>query len=404
MSQASSKFSSRFVSGLALALIGASALSGCSMLQRSESRTFQVESSWVRSTLTKEFLGFRRLHRMSPLILDKMVIQGNAIDGLVAYDRDSGKELWKIPLENGVEGGAAVAGDRLFFGSSNGQFYCVNLADGKTLWTFPVRAETLAGPTIDSGVVYFQSGADVVYALDAETGKQLWLYNRQVTGQLSIRSTTRPVVNGESLLVGFSDGFAVSLKKRDGSLLWERKIGRGNRFRDVDSTPVVDGTNIYVASFDGALVSLKADSGEVNWTVEEGAYVPVTLGQGRFSDRLYYATANGSILVLDKNSGKTLSTLKVANGIATQPTVFKEWLLYGESEGDFIVANAESLEPIGRYTTGQGLVSRPAVSDGNNQTAYIISNTANLYALRFGYRSNADRLPWQPVKKASVAR
>lgn len=366
---------------------------GCESLRtKNAHREFVIENSWTRSTTKDDYLGFRRMNRMSPLILENMIIQANAIDGMIAYERKSGSQLWRLDLKNGVEGGAEAKGDKLFFGSSDGLFYCVSLHSGKVLWTAPARAETLAAPTVDNGVVYFESGADMIYALDAETGKQLWQYNRQVSQSLSIRATTRPVVAGEKLLAGFSDGYAVALRKRDGGLIWERKLGRGARFKDVDTTPVVDGDSVYMASFDAALYSLKLETGEINWTVDEGGYVPVTLGRDRFADRLFYSTANGKILSIDTKSGKVLSMIAVKRGIATQPTLYKSYLLYGESEGSLIVADAGSGQPLGHFSPGEGLVARPAVIDSTGET-YFISNGANLFALKLGYRLAAESGP-----------
>jgi len=372
--------------------------SSCASLRSSAAqREFVIENKWVRSTLRNEFLGFRRMNRMSPLLLDKVVVQSNAIDGIVAFTRENGAELWRLDIENGVEGGAQAQGDKLYFGASNGLFYCVDLASGRVLWTYQVRAETLAPPSIEGGVVYFQSGADVVYALDAASGKQLWIYNRQVTGNFSIRATTRPVVSGENLYVGFSDGFVAALRRRDGNLLWERKLGKGSRFRDVDSTPVIDGNNLYIASYDGTLASLNAETGEVNWQLEEGGYVPVTLGRERLSDRLYYATVSGRILMLDKRTGKLLQTIQLRKGIPTQPTVYRGFLVYGESEGALVVADAETGATVSRFEPGRGLVARPSVVETTGET-YFISNNANLFAMKLGYRRSTDRLPWQKTE------
>jgi outer membrane protein assembly factor BamB len=367
---------------------------GCSSFSHTENRQFKIESTWVRSTLNKEFLGFRRLHRMTPLVLDQMIVQGNGIDGIAAYSKQTGHMLWRSNIENGVEGGAAATSDRLYFGANDGLFYCLDLADGKTKWTFPARAETLSSPAIQNDIVYFQSGADVVYALNKETGKQTWVYNRQVTGQLSIRATTSPVIAGDYLLTGFSDGYVVALKKRDGSLVWERKIGEALRFKDVDSTPVVDGANLYVASFDGSLVSLKLETGEANWTIDQGGFTPVTLGEGQWANRIYYSTAGPEILVIDKADGKILSRIKTTKGIPTQVTLLKSYMMYGESDGAFVVAQADNGDTLARFTPGHGLMSRPALA-GDSDKAYFISNSANLYALKLGYQSRSVLLPWQ---------
>lgn len=376
-----------------IALCGA--FIGCeSLKQGSNRREFQIENSWVRQTTKTEFLGFKRMNRMTPIVLERMVIQSNSIDGITAFDRKSGSEIWRIDLKNGVEGGAQVVGNRIYFGSSNGIFYCANIEDGKTIWTFAVRAETLAQPTVENGIVYFASGADVVYALDAATGKQLWLFNRQVTGSLSIRATTRPVVAGEIILNGFSDGFLVALKKRDGTLLWERKLGKGVRFRDVDATPVVEGQNVYASSFDSGLFSLKLATGEINWSTDEGAFVPVTIGQNHLSDRIFYATATGKLMAVDKNSGKIMMTIPLKSGIATQPALFKNFIVYGESEGALVIADAQTGAALGKYESGQGLISSPTIVESTGEV-FFVSNLANLYALKIGYRRASDRLPWR---------
>ena len=243
--------------------------------------------------------------------------------------------------------------------------------------------------------MYVENGADVVFALDASSGKQLWTYNRQVTTNLAVRATTTPVVVGEQVIVGFSDGFAVSLKRRDGTLGWEQKLGKGTRFHDVDSTAVIDGENMYLASFDGTLASLKVASGAVNWTLDHGGYVPVTLGQGRWADRLYFATVAGDIIAVEKQTGKLLMTIKVAHGIATQPVLFNGELIYGESDGDFVVADSVlSGQTIARYDPGHGIMARPTIIDGSSD-AYFMSGSGNLYALSLGYRRVEDRLPWQ---------
>ncbi|MES2964989.1 MAG: hypothetical protein V4760_13980, partial [Bdellovibrionota bacterium] len=73
-----------------------------------EARSVSIESRWTRSTLNRDFLGYRRLNRMAPLVLDKLVIQSNAVDGIVAYERTTGRQIWRMNVENGAEGGATV--------------------------------------------------------------------------------------------------------------------------------------------------------------------------------------------------------------------------------------------------------------------------------------------------------
>lgn len=367
----------------------------CSSLKTSpSSRKLVFEKEWVRQTTEKEYAGYRRINRMSPLVLEQLIIQGNSVDGIVAYNRSNASEVWRLKLENGVEGGAAAANNRLFFGSSDGQFYAVDLISGKILWSFPARAETLAAPSVEDNVVYFESAADVVYALDATTGKLLWSYNRQSTTSLSIRATTTPTIAGDKLLVGFSDGYIVALKKSDGTLIWERKLGTQGRFRDVDSTPVVSGNILYASSFDGSLFALKLESGEVVWQVDRGGFTPVTV-QG---DRIYMSSSDGQLIALDKGSGKTIWFKNIKRGISTQPTYYKNFLIYGETNGNLIAADANTGEPVAQFAPGRGLIARPTVDEKTGRI-YFISNNANLYAMKLSYIHPNYLLPWQKERE-----
>lgn len=377
---------------------------GCSLLPtlKKGGRELVLEPVFVRSTTLNESFSYRRLNRMTPLVTDKSVFQGNAVDGFVNYDRKTGREIWRLELENGVEGGAELAADTLFFGAGDGLLRSVDALSGKTNWSVSMRAELLSAPTLDKGILIAQTGADVLYGLEAESGKLLWTYNRQVTGNLSVRSSTRPVIYGDNVLAGFSDGYLVSLRKRDGVVQWERKLGKGNRFRDVDSTPAISGKKGYVASYDGLLVAMNLDSGEVIWQSDFGGYLPVTIGSGAYADRLYFSTIDGRVLEIDEATGKELRSIKLATGIATQPLISKNLLVFGESEGAIRVVELDTLKTVAHYSSGEGILSTPYLDSKKNEL-WFVSSTANLYALKLSYRRVAERFPWKRLESSPTS-
>jgi len=69
-----------------------------------------------------------------------------------------------------------------------------------------------------------------------------------------------------------SDESVVALDSGDGSMLWQRPIGRvgapdqNPSYPGARSTPTVDGDRVYALSSDGDLVSLDAATGEVRWS------------------------------------------------------------------------------------------------------------------------------------------
>lgn len=386
-----------------VSIAGLVILSGCTSLKVKDlAQSFRLESSgrrvislepkFARVTTLTEHLGYFKPNQMTPVVTDTMIYQGNAIDSLIAYNRRTGSEIWRFSVSGGVEAGAELGGNTLFFGGGDGFVRALNALNGKPIWSFDARAELLAPPTYADGVLYFQTGADVTFAVDAASGKLKWSYSRQVTSNLSVRASSRPVVADELLLTGYSDGYVVALSRSKGSLQWESKLGRGNRFRDVDATPVVDGDRFYTASFDGSLVAMKVKSGETLWQVDHGGYLPVTLGKGANSDRLYFSTTTGLVLEIDRASGKETQRYKVPRGIASQPVTGKNVLVFGESQMGLRVLDVSSFQPITQYETGEGITATPYFDRAKGEI-WVMSVAANLYGFKIGYENPKLRVP-----------
>ena len=154
-------------------------LTACNSTPVSRKATFEVD--WIRSTLNRDYFGFLHSERTSPYIDGDIVYAANGIDGVVAFDKTTAHQIWRLDIQNGVESGFYSDDESIFFGASDGQFYSVNKGSGKIAWTFPSRTENLATPLVTNGVVYFfLAGNNVLYAVfDSKAGKQLHqIYNR----------------------------------------------------------------------------------------------------------------------------------------------------------------------------------------------------------------------------------
>jgi outer membrane protein assembly factor BamB len=86
--------------------------------------------------------------------------------------------------------------------------------------------------------------------------------------------STPSIAGGKIFLMsnrGLDDEYAIALSAKDGSKVWERRIGRvGNpnqrpSYPGSRSTPTVDGDAVYVLGSDGDLACLDAAKGEVRW-------------------------------------------------------------------------------------------------------------------------------------------
>lgn len=352
-------------------------LVSCSHLETSSKPHVQPEiyRSWARMGEQDRYEGFRKLHRFQPLIHGDLLIVGNAIDGVAAYDRKSGQEQWRYSIANGVESGAEISKGRLYFGGSNGFFYCLDALSGKLNWSFPVRAETLSTPRVDGNAVYFLAGNNVLFALDAQTGAQKWLYIRKDREELSIRGGSRPLIFEGSVIAGFSDGNLVALSKESGSVLWDVNLNTNKKYRDMDTDPFLADKDLIVGGYDGSVYSVSASSGKVKWKSDQSGY-------GSFltkGSKLFFSSTNDEIVSLDLNSGKLLWKQKL-KGLGSSPALYGAYVLSGDSRGSLALREPDTGEVVAEYDTGRGVTSKASV-DVSMSRIYIVSAAGNIYSL-----------------------
>ena len=104
-----------------------------------------------------------------PLVTDKYFIVGTTDKGVAAFDRQNGyKELWNFKtnpailytapytkdFQMTVESGAALDGDRVYFGANDGFLYCLDVANGLFRWRINLGAPILGNIVIEEGILY----------------------------------------------------------------------------------------------------------------------------------------------------------------------------------------------------------------------------------------------------------
>jgi outer membrane protein assembly factor BamB len=367
-------------------------LVACSTTQQGHktSREFVLDRSWARQTTQKDYLGFRLNHTMEPILHAGMVIQGNEIDGLVAYDQKSGQKKWTRRIDGGVTSAAREKNGVIYFGAGDGFFYAVEAVTGQTKWSFPIRSEGIGSPLVTNDAVYFLAGNNSAYALKIGSGEQIWFYTRQDSASITVRGASEPSLVGQKLLLGFSDGYLVSLDKDKGTLIWERQLGLTPRFHDVDTKPVVDGERVYVSSYDGQLYCLNASSGATIWQNDEGGFAPVTI----VGEYLYYSTSSRKVMSIEKSSGKVLWEKNLTDTVASQPVVHRGLVIYGEWAGKLQAVDQMTGTDVASYSTGHGVTSK-AVVDPDSDLLYVMSTDANLFALHLHLRNKVGVWPWE---------
>ena len=87
----------------------------------------------------------------SAAVTDELVLVGGHDKAMHAIDRLSGKRRWHFATRARIESSAASVGDRVFFGSGDGNIYGLKLTDGSEVWKFNAGKPVNAGIAIGEG-------------------------------------------------------------------------------------------------------------------------------------------------------------------------------------------------------------------------------------------------------------
>jgi eukaryotic-like serine/threonine-protein kinase len=241
--------------------------------------------AWKYAHRGKENSGFT-----SDILRDGDRIIGVTVDErIVSLNAASGAELWSFPIEakrRRVGMSAALANGRIFFGSSNGAVYAIDSQTGKQLWKTPLDAPTSTAVAVsDDGIVVGTQGKKL-YRLRQSDGrvlatlqldvvpedapapssrgiylmseKQVMLVDRKITRVLwhadakSKWTSPRPRLWHGWVIVGDRDGIVYALDEATGAVAWSQKL-HDKPIRGIGS----DDSMLYIGTIDGQVIALQ---------------------------------------------------------------------------------------------------------------------------------------------------
>jgi len=190
-----------------------------------------------------------------PLVKHGRIYNGLDNGRLIVLDSSNGRALYDLAvgvpkgrseLERmvDIDGDAAFEDGTLYMASYQGRVVAIDVRRGQLLWTR--NLSTVTGVEISSSGLFSADARDNLWALDRNNGATLWKQEK-----LKARQLTKPVVMGETLVVGDFEGYLHWISQYDGHFIARIEVDDSG----ILVPPLVKNDRLYVISREGKIAA-----------------------------------------------------------------------------------------------------------------------------------------------------
>ena len=284
-----------------------------------------------------------RLYCISDIAAEKGFTSwhGNPSDNGVAVGQYAPLNIsvpaWTFASEGPITGSPVAANGKVYFGSFDKNFYCVDSTTGAKIWSYTVGYRIRSTPAVVGTTVYLGPDDGFVYAFNANTGALLWktpapgAWTTSMPGEITWtpawQPRSSPIIDSGVLYVGSMDGKVYALDAYTGVTKWTQTIG--NATFPVGGTACVANSTVYIAggingTTNGYLYAFNQASGSLKWSISYNSArsavgTPIAVG-----DYLFIGTDSGghSLWMLNATTGAQIARAGLSLSTGSTPAVF----------------------------------------------------------------------------------
>jgi outer membrane protein assembly factor BamB len=308
------------------------ALAACSGPSRPKASEIQgvpvlqdMRTSWTANVGKVDF----------PLVVsarEDRVALANSQGTVAVLDATTGKDIWRLKLDQSISAGVGSDGQQLAVVTRNNEL--VALQDGKVQWRKSLPAQSFTAPLVAGARVFVLTADRSVIAFDGATGRQLWTQQRP--GEpLVLKQAGVLLAFKNTLLVGLS-GRLAGLDPNTGVIRWESAIatprGTNDIERLVDLVGPFDRVDdvVCVRAFQTSVGCVNAERGQGLWTRPSVG----EMGVSGNATLLITPLSNGVVQAWNRTTGERVwDTERLKYRVLSAPLVTPRGVLVADNGG-----------------------------------------------------------------------
>lgn len=293
----------------------------------------------------------------SPVLADGKIFIGSGDETFYCIDATTGDEIWSFATGGVIQGTATHHDGRVFIPSYDDNLYCRDANTGDEIWTASTGGDIFSSPAVDSGRVVFGCTNGRVYCLDASDGSTVWHFQ-----------TSAPVFTSAAIedgLVYIGSGTTYYCLNLDTPVpVWTSVLGES-----IISTAAVQFQEVYVATggnnLQGTLYLLDGRTGQPLWTYqdEEGANF---FSSPAISERMVViGSDSGRVHCVERDSGAFQWSYLADAMVQSSPAIIGDLVYVGCDDGYVHCLDVDGGLLVWKLRISEEQVrSSPAVEDG----------------------------------------
>ncbi len=247
---------------------------------------------------------------------------------IYAINRGTGEIIWKVSIPGGVAESVHFDDKKIYFSSSfdDTKIYALNKEDGSINWTFDTGLKYCANkPMLKNNALYathfYPNGK--LYKLNTTDGSEIW------SKTLSVGSWDNSITSdneGRIFLAIYYDNTMNAYDDSDGSLIWSYELHGGSLSFNAYHNGV-----IFIADTSGYVYALDSKDGTLLWENKIGNIIDIsspTLSGGL----LFIGTRDsneGAFFVLNETTGDILWKYTIGANVTAPPTIADGMMMCG---------------------------------------------------------------------------